>query len=113
MFHLETLGESICLNLKKKLFKQSLNIVIFLPSRAFLANVLTSVDISSKPFFSAPKTIGVISPDSVLTATDISTELYCRMKVSCQEEFTLGTFIQASAAAFMMKSLREKKVFLP
>jgi hypothetical protein len=44
-----------------------------LPSLAFAANALTVLEISTKPFASAPKMMGVIRPLSVETATDIST----------------------------------------
>lgn len=43
------------------------------PSRAFPANDLTSVEIDSIPLRSALKTIGVIKPLSVETATETST----------------------------------------
>ena len=45
-----------------------------LPSRALLANILTSLEISNKPLRSALNKIGVINPLSVETATDTSTE---------------------------------------
>ena len=48
----------------------------------------------------------------VATATETSTVLCCRMKTcpsgpSRQEELTMGTFLQATATALIMKSLRE------
>lgn len=45
-----------------------------LPSRALAANALTSCEIDSIPLRSALKTIGVIKPLSVETATETSTE---------------------------------------
>ena len=45
-----------------------------LPSRALAANALTSCEIDSIPLRSALKTIGVIKPLSVDTATETSTE---------------------------------------
>lgn len=49
-----------------------------LPSRAFSASSLTCLLISTKPLRSACGTIGVISPLSVATATDKSTESYLK-----------------------------------
>lgn len=43
------------------------------PSRAFAASALTSFEIVASPLRSAAKTIGVIRPRSVETATDTST----------------------------------------
>lgn len=48
------------------------------PSLAFVANTFTSLLIWTIPFVSAPKTIGVIRPVSVLTATLTSTLLYLK-----------------------------------
>lgn len=50
------------------------------PSLAFVANSFTSLLIWTIPFVSAPKTIGVIRPLSVLTATFTSTLLYLKKK---------------------------------
>lgn len=44
-----------------------------LPSRALAARALTSLEIDSMPLRSALKTIGVMSPLSVETATETST----------------------------------------
>lgn len=35
----------------------------------------------------------------------------CRMNVSCHEEFASGTFLQLSAAAFMIKSFTDSFTF--
>ena len=51
------------------------------------------------------KTIGVISPFGVATATDISTTLYCLIVSPIHAEFASGTFKQAKDAALIMKSL--------
>lgn len=56
------------------------------PSRALLANDLMSLLMELRPFLSALKTIGVISPRSVLTATLTSTVSYL-----CDNSFSLFT----------------------
>ena len=58
-------------------------------------------------FDSAPNTIGVMSPPSVLTATLTSTWLYCRMWSSSQLEFTSGTLLIDKAAALITKSFTD------
>lgn len=77
------------------------------PSRARLANPVTSLLIVNNPLESASKTIGVIRPRSVLTATDTSTVLFFLMKVSMKKEFASGTRRQDRALALIMKSLIE------
>ena len=47
----------------------------------------------------ASKTIGVIKPFGVATATDMSTTLYCLILSSIQAELASGTFKQANEAA--------------
>lgn len=97
-----------------------------LPSRALAASDLTSLEIDSIPLRSALKTIGVMSPLSVETATETSTEsnlnkiarvnkyfqgqtneTHCRMTLPNHAELTSGTFLQAIAAALMIKSLTD------
>jgi hypothetical protein len=46
------------------------------PSFARAAKSLTRLEIDDKPLLSAPVIIGVIRPDPVSTATDMSTALY-------------------------------------
>lgn len=93
------------------------------PSRAFAANDLTDVEISSTPLRSALKTIGVIRPLSVDTATETSTAsnlqyikinfmdeiahsgTHCLILSPSHAELASGTFLHAIAAALMMKSL--------
>ena len=60
-----------------------------------------------RPSLSAPKTIGVIRPVSVDTATLMSAELYWRMYVSIHDELTAGTLRRESAAALTTKSLTD------
>lgn len=101
-----------------------------LPSRAFAASVLTSCEIDSTPLRSALKTIGVMRPLSVDTATDTSTasnleieikldllrnqlftSTHCLILSPNHAELTSGTFLQAMAAALMTKSFTDN--FLP
>lgn len=51
-----------------------------LPSRAFAANVFTALLISFTPLLFASKTIGVIKPLSVETATLTSTLVYLKIE---------------------------------
>lgn len=51
--------------------------------------------------------IGVISPFSVATATEMSAWLYTRTKSSIHAELAMGTSTHAFAAALMMKSFTE------
>jgi hypothetical protein len=52
----------------------------------------------------ALKTIGVISPLSVETATETSQFLNCLITFPCHYEFTSGTSLHAKLAAFINKS---------
>ena len=72
---------------------------------ALSANSLTSLEISANPFKFALVTIGVIKPKSVCTAMLISTFLYFLIKFPCHEELVSGTFMQASEAALIIRSL--------
>ena len=97
-----------------------------LPLRALFARLMTSSLIALKPYvhnksetphlpspppppyntlLSAPNTMGVMSPPSVLTATLMSTLWFCLMKLSIQLELAWGTLLRARAAALMTKSL--------
>jgi len=78
-------------------------------SRALAASALTSLEISRTPLRSALKTMGVIRPLSVETATETSTSSYCRMTVSIQAELASGTLRLAIATALMMKSFTETR----
>lgn len=96
------------------------------PSRALAASDLTSFEIDSMPLRSALKTIGVMRPLSVETATETSTEsnlkeegivtlstdgsdctTYCLMTLPNHAELTSGTFLHAMAAALIIKSFTD------
>ena len=76
-------------------------------SRALPASSLMFEEIPCSPSLSTFGTNGVSSPDSVWTATLMSTLSYCRMKLSIHEALSSGTSRSASAEAFMTKSLTE------
>jgi len=76
-------------------------------SRALPASSLMFEEIPCSPSLSTFGTNGVNSPDSVWTATLMSTLSYCRMKLSIHEALSSGTSRSASAEAFMTKSLTE------
>lgn len=78
-------------------------------SRALPASSFTFFEISSTPFRSAPKIMGVMSPFSVETATDTSTSSYSLMNVSIHAELASGTLRLATPTALMMKSLTETR----
>ena len=64
------------------------------PSLAFAASEITSFDMDTNPFECALNTIGVINPESVLTATLISTALCLKiesMLLCCHSNSLLKT----------------------
>ena len=109
-----------------------------LPSRAFAASDFTSLLIWTMPLISAPKTMGVIRPFSVLTATLTSTwsylkskhsrlkkkingtrailflfrfATYCRILSPSHALLPSGTFLQAIAIPLIMRSLTLSFIF--
>jgi hypothetical protein len=70
-------------------------------SLALAAKSFISNEISYSPFKFEFLIIGVSNPESVCTATLISTFLYYLMKSPCQEELHSGTLIQAKEAALI------------
>ena len=76
-------------------------------SRARLAISFTSADMTDNGFSSARRTMGVISPSGMATATPTS-ECLCRSRaVDVQEPLAIGTSRKASASALMMKSFTD------
>ena len=59
------------------------------------------------PLLSAWRTIGVISPPGIATATPISARLWRSMPSSVQVTLASGTRISAIASALMTKSLTD------
>ena len=76
-------------------------------SRARLARSFTSLEMTERDFSSALRTIGVMSPSGMATATPTSACLCSTRAVEVQEAFAIGTSRSASAIALMMKSLTE------
>lgn len=74
---------------------------------ALPASSLTLAEIPCSPSVSTFATTGVSRPDSVCTATLMSTLSYCRMNVSIQEALSSGTSRRARADALITKSLTE------
>ena len=61
----------------------------------------------ARPFWSALRTIGVISPSGIDTATEMSTSSYWMIASSVQVALTLGNFRSVAAAALITRSLTE------
>lgn len=76
-------------------------------SFAFTMSSPISEAIYSSPLLSARFTIGVISPLSVCTATDISTSEYSRIKSPIHDELVSGTAFAASAAALISSTFTD------
>ncbi len=69
-----------------------------LPARARAARSFISLLMVATPFWSAWRMIGVISPPSMATATQISTSSYIAMPSSVQLALAAGTRRSAAAA---------------
>ncbi len=66
-----------------------------------------SLEITESDFVSACRTIGVISPPGIETATPMSECLCLSMPPSVQVTLAFGICCSASASALMTKSLTE------
>jgi hypothetical protein len=67
----------------------------------------TSAEITDSGFSSARRTIGVISPSGMATATPTSECLCNSRAVEVHEPLAIGTSRSASASALMMKSFTD------
>lgn len=78
---------------------------------ALSASSFTEVEIVANPLAPALNTIGVMSPASVATATEMSALANFLMNVPCHYEFAYGISFNAKALALIIKSLTEILTF--
>ncbi len=78
-----------------------------LPALARAPRSFISAEMAARPLRSAWRTMGVISPSGMATATEMSTSSYWRIASSLQEALTPGWRRSATAQALMTRSLTE------